>query len=518
LLDCFGHLEQQSNNFNNQTIDLMNEILQQLAEPWAIRALAASALVGIMCGILGCFIVLRNMALIGDALSHAILPGVVAAFLLGMGLESIDIFPAAVTAGLLAALLITWIQRNVKTKNDAAIGIVFTAMFSLGVIGISYISRQPGVHLDLKDFLFGNVLGVTNSDLWLTFGVTAYVLVSVVVFYRYLFLTTFQPVIAQTMGVSVSTMHYFLMLLLSFAVVAALNTVGVILVVAMLITPAATALLLTNRLHYALAISALFGFLSAALGLFLAIWAETPPGPMMAVTATGFYLLAAFFSPKKGLAFRFFQKRKLQRRIRLEDVLKVAFRQQQQGPLTEEGLLKNLGFSKAALQAQVQVLRSKNLMEKDRLALTEEGREEGRRLVRAHRLWETYLANEMGLTAEQIHDDAEKYEHLLTDEILDDVDKVLGYPTTDPHGSPIPARRGLPEFSLLQLMPAEHGTIAAKQPGEHVTARLWQLGLLPETAFSISKKETEFIEVQQSGKLIQVPVDLARRVKIIVAN
>lgn len=495
----------------------MNDILQQLMEPWALRALAASAMVGIMCGMLGCFIVLRNMALIGDALSHAILPGVVVAFAVGQG-GTIGYFTGAVVAGLLTAIVITWIQRNVKTKNDAAIGIVFTAMFSLGVIGISYISRQPGTHLDLKDFLFGQVLGVTNDDLWLTVGITIYVLLSVVVFYRQLFLTTFQPIIAQTMGVSVSTMHYFLMLLLSFAVVAALRTVGVILVVAMLITPASTALLLTNRLHRALVLSAVFGFMSALLGLFFAILFETTPGPAMALTATVFYLLAAFFSPKKGLAFRFFQKRKLQGRIQLEDVLKVAFGQQQLGPLTEEGLLKNLGLTKGSLQAQLQILRSKNLLEKDRLALTETGREEGRRLVRAHRLWETYLANEMGLTAEQIHEDADKYEHLLTDEILDEVDKTLGYPTTDPHGSPIPARRGLPEFSLLQLLPNEQATIAAKQPGEHVTGRLWQLGLLPEMVFSIKKKEPEFIEVEQSNKLIQVPNDLARRVKIITVD
>lgn len=419
----------------------MTEILQQFAEPWALRALIASALVGITCGILGCFIVLRNMALIGDALSHAILPGVVVAFMIGLGGNTIGRFAGAVIAGLLTAIIITWIQRNVKTKNDAAIGIVFTAMFSLGVIGISYISRQPGVHLDLKDFLFGQVLGVTNDDIWLTTGVTAYVVLSVVVFYRYLFITTFQPVIAQTMGISVSTMHYFLMLLLSFAVVAALSTVGVILVVAMLVTPASTALLLTNRLHYALVIAALFGLLSAAAGLFFAILFETTPGPAMAVTATVLYLLAAFFSPKKGLVFRFFQKRKLQSRIRLEDVLKLAYRQQQVGQLTMDGLLKRLGFSKSALEVQLQILRSKNLLEKNSLTLTEEGREEGRRLVRAHRLWESYLASEMGLTAEQIHDDADKYEHLLTDEILDEVDKTLGYPTTDPHGGVCPSFR-----------------------------------------------------------------------------
>jgi ABC-type Mn2+/Zn2+ transport system permease subunit/Mn-dependent DtxR family transcriptional regulator len=495
----------------------MSELLQTLQEPWALRALIASSMVGVMCGILGCFIVLRNMALIGDALSHAILPGVVVAFLL-IGHNSLGFFGGAVIAGLLSAVGITWIQRNVKTKNDAAIGIVFTAMFSLGVIGISYVSRQPGVHLDLKDFLFGNVLGVSNEDLYLTGAITVYVLLSVAVFYRYLFITTFQPVIAQTMGISVSVMHYFLMLLLSFAVVASLQTVGVILVVAMLITPASTALLLSDRLQKVVILAAVMGLLSAIVGLAMSIQFETTPGPAMAVTATVFYLLAAFFSPQKGLVFKFFQRRKLQNRIRLEDTLKQAFSLQQRNELTQEALLKNLSFNANLLQRQLQTLRGKGWLEPGRLALTQPGREEARRLVRAHRLWETYLANQVGLTAEQIHEEAEKYEHLLTDAILDEVDKTLGYPTTDPHGSPIPARRGLPEFSLLQMEARQTGKFAAKQPGEHVSARLWQLGLLPETGFALLEKNGDFLLIEQAGKQIQIPLDLARRVQVLQGN
>ncbi len=200
----------------------MSELLEILQQEWAIRALIASSLVGVMCGVLGCFIVLRNMSLVGDALAHAILPGVVFAFVI-VGYSALGFFTGAVIAGLLTALGITWIQHNVGTKNDAAIGIVFTAMFSIGVMGISYISRNEGVHLDLKDFLFGNVLGVANSDLYLTTGVTVYVVISVIVFYRYLFVSTFQPVIAETMGIPVQLIHYFLMLLLSFAVVASLQ-------------------------------------------------------------------------------------------------------------------------------------------------------------------------------------------------------------------------------------------------------------------------------------------------------
>lgn len=491
----------------------MLELLQHFSEPWALRALLASSMVGVMCGVLGCFIVLRNMALIGDALAHAILPGVVVAFLLGLG-TTLGFFGGAVIAGLITAVAITWIQRNVKTKNDAAIGIVFTAMFSLGVIGISSISRIPGVHLDLKDFLFGNVLGVGNEDLWLTAAITVYVLICVAVFFRYLFLTTFQPVIAETMGISTSAVHYFLMLLLSFAVVASLQTVGVILVVAMLITPASTALLLTDRLNKVLWLAALFGLLSAVGGLALAILLEMPPGPAMAVTATVFYLFAALFSPKKGLVFRFFQKRKLQAKIRLEDALKQAFRLQQKDRLNPKSLIEKVGFNQSNLNRQIQILRGKGWMEKSALKLTEEGQSEAKRLVRAHRLWESYLVNQVGLSAEQIHEDAEKYEHLLTDEILDEVDRTLGYPTTDPHGSPIPARRGLPAFSLMQLAMAQSAKIAAKQPSEHVTARLWQLGLLPEADFLIKEKTEGYIEVVQAGKTVKVPSDLARRINV----
>lgn len=337
------------------------DILQQ---EWAVRALIASMLVGLMCGVLGCFIVLRNMSLIGDALAHAILPGVVFAFLIVQAYNTIAFFTGSVIAGLLAAVGITWIQQNVKTKNDAAIGIVFTSMFSVGIMGISWISKNEGVHLDLKDFLFGNVLGVANTDLYLTAGVTVYVLLSIIVFYRYLFVTTFQPIVAQTMGISVQFVHYFLMLLLAFAVVASLQTVGVILVVAMLITPASTALLLSNQLQKVLVISAIIGMISAFLGLIVAIQFETTPGPAMAIVATIIYLLAVFFAPKKGLVFKLIDKRFLQRRIRLEDTLKQIFRLREVAQLTPETLQHQLGISPSFLQQNLTKLRSKGWLEK----------------------------------------------------------------------------------------------------------------------------------------------------------
>lgn len=418
----------------------MIELFDILTEVWALRALLASSMVGLMCGVLGCFIVLRNMSLVGDALAHAILPGVVVGFLVA-GYSALAFFVGAVAAGLITAFAITWIQQRVKTKNDAAIGIVFTSMFSLGVILISRIAKNDGVHLDLKDFLFGNVLGVGDTDLLLTGLVLIYVLLAVAVFYRYLYASTFQSVVAETMGIPVRLLHYFLMLLLSFAVVASLQTVGVILVVAMLITPAATALLLSQRLRTVLFIAGGIGMLSAIVGMVIAVALNTPPGPAMALVATSFYVLTVVFAPRRGLVAKAWYRRQRRMLTEREDIIKRVFRlNQKHGSADPLIIREQLELSGRAFAGQLGNLRSKGLLVKDELSLTDAGKLLALRLVRAHRLWETYLNQEVGLTPDQIHMEAERLEHLLPEEMLDLVDEELGYPETDPHGSVIPRK------------------------------------------------------------------------------
>lgn len=417
----------------------MTELVELFQLSFAYKALLASTLVGLTCGALGVFIVLRNMSLIGDALSHAILPGVVFAFI-AVGYSTIAFFMGSVIAALVSAICITWIQHNVKTKNDAAIGIVFTAMFSIGVIGISSISKTDGVHLDLEDFLVGNLLFTTTEDLYMIGIIAFYVMLCLVVFYRYLFVTTFQQVIAETMGIPVTIIHYFLMLLLSLAIVASIRIVGIILVVAMLITPAATALLISSRLKNVIILAGLIGMFSATTGFLVSGIYNLPPGPAMVVTATLFYLVTVLFAPKKGLVFSYFRKQRLQQKIQLEDALKQAFKLHQKQSLSFSNLLDKVGFNKSTLQKHLQSLKKDGLIlsNKSDLELTPAGIQQANKLVRAHRLWETYLVNQIGLSAEQIHEDAEKYEHLLSEELLKEVDETLGFPSEDPHGSPIP--------------------------------------------------------------------------------
>lgn len=486
------------------------DILEVMQYPWAARALIAASLVGILCGTLGVFIVLRNMALIGDALAHAILPGIVVAFILA-GYSTLAFFIGAVAAGLLTAVAITWIQHSSNTKNDAAIGIAFTAMFALGVIGISRISRNQGVHLDLKDFLFGNILGVSDQDLYLTGAVTLFSLAAILLFYRPLFATTFQATIARTMGVSVRSIHYFLMLLLSFAVVAALRTVGVILVVAMLITPAATALLLARRLPAVLLLSALIGLATAVTGFFIAIWLETTPGPAMTVCATLFYLTALVWAPEKGLIPSALRKRALRRKIIQEDILKKAMKAQGQTDSWLEGITQGTGQMRRYIQLLVR--KGWLRLENGQYELTPEGRDRANDIIRAHRLWETYLVEMAGMKQEEIHEDAEQKEHLLPEELLEEIDALLGFPEQDPHGSPIPPKAGNQHIPLWELTEGETCYLSAASVAALERTSSKPLNLDPSIPVRIVQKSDTEITLSQENEILKLHADDALNIR-----
>jgi len=491
----------------------MHELASILTEEWAIRALIASSLVGILCGVLGCFLVLRNMSLIGDALSHAILPGVFIPFII-VGYSKVGFFIGTLTAAIISAAAITWIQNNVKTKNDAAIGIVFTLMFSFGVTGISYLNNAQGVHLDLKDFLFGYALGVSNEDIVITSIVTIYALASVIIFYRYLFITTFQATIAATMGISVKFIHYFLMLLVSLAIVASLQTVGIILVVAMLITPASTALLLSNNLKKVLLLSGLLGLIAAVLGLIAAILLNTPPGPAMCIMATFFYFLAVVFSPTKGLLIKYINKNNQQKLIQREDIIKFIFKGST--PLAFATISERLGYSKSKLTRRLEELMIEGAIVKNKegYATTASGNDLGEKLVRAHRLWEKYLVDEIGLKDNQIHEDAEKLEHILDHDMINSLDERLGYPEKDPHGAPIPQKLERALSPLLNLKPRTRAYISKEQINEKIDSELFELGLSALMPFQIIDVRQDHVVIKANQQTINIEKDLARRINI----
>lgn len=265
------------------------------------RALLTSIMVGIICGVIGCFIILRGMSLMGDAISHAVLPGVAVSYMLG-----INVFFGAVVTGLLTAIGIGYISQNSRIKNDTAIGIMFTSAFALGIIIITMMKSSA----ELYHILFGNVLAVPTSEMWMTFIVGLIVLSCVYLFYKELLVTTFDPTMAAAYGLPVKLIHYLLMILLTMATVASLQTVGIVLVVAMLITPAATAYLLTNRLWVMIFLAAGFGVFSSIVGLYFSFTYNLSSGSTIVMMATILFLLAFFLSPKQGLVWRSLRARK----------------------------------------------------------------------------------------------------------------------------------------------------------------------------------------------------------------
>lgn len=282
-------------------------IFQLMNYPYLQNALLAAILVGIICGVIGCFIILRGMALMGDAISHAVLPGVVIAYMVGA-----SFFIGAVITGVLTALAIGFISQNSRIKEDSAIGIMFTAMFALGVV---MITALQGTSVDLWHILFGNVLAVSQTDLYITMGIGIFVLLTIFVFYRPLLLSSFDETMAKATGLPVKWIHYMLMLLLSFVTVASLQTVGIILVVAMLITPGATAYLLTERFSVMLFLSALFGIISAVSGLFWSVIYDVSSGASIVLVASAIFIFFFFFAPKQGLVFKWLRTPKRESKI-----------------------------------------------------------------------------------------------------------------------------------------------------------------------------------------------------------
>jgi len=280
---------------------MMNFIQSIMEYGFLQKALITSVMVGVICGVIGCFIILRGMALMGDAISHAVLPGVAISYMLG-----INFFIGAVVTGVLTAVGIGFISQNSRVKNDSAIGIVFTAAFALGIIMITIMKSST----DLYHILFGNVLAVRPSDMWITLVIGVIILGSVYLFYKELLVSSFDPIMAQAYGLPTKMIHYFLMTLLTLVTVASLQTVGIILVVAMLITPASTAYLLTNRLSVMIALSALFGTISAIGGLYLSFTYNLASGATIVLVATALFILSFIFSPKQGILWKSIQKRK----------------------------------------------------------------------------------------------------------------------------------------------------------------------------------------------------------------
>tara|TARA_A100001037_G_C15110391_1_gene618662 strand:+ start:496 stop:1344 length:849 start_codon:yes stop_codon:yes gene_type:complete len=281
----------------NAIDSLIEFVLLPLQYPFMIRGIVASVLVGIVCSVIGSYVVLRRMAFYGDALAHSILPGIAIGYLVVGGAND-ALFWWALVTGIFSSLLIRAISNTTKINRDTAIGVIFAGMFSLG---IALISTVKSYSVDLTHFLFGNILGIDNSELWLIAGFSAFVLVVVVGFYRELMVLSFDSVLAETLRLPVRSLDIILSLLIAVTIVVSLQAVGVALTVALLITPAATAYLVTKRLKAMMLIGVTISIFSSVIGLYLSYYLSISSGASIVLSCTGFFLFVWFFQSIRRL-------------------------------------------------------------------------------------------------------------------------------------------------------------------------------------------------------------------------
>jgi manganese/iron transport system permease protein len=281
--------------------DVVELLVQPLRYPFMVRGLLASVMVGTLCAVVGTYVVLRGMAFFGDALAHAILPGVAVAYLLDANL-----LWGALAMAVLTAVAIGFVSRRGQVKEDTAIGVFFAASFALGVALLSTVHNYS---VDLTHILFGNVLGVSNSDLWLTAALGAVVVLLVIFLYKELLVISFDPILAATLRLPLTVLYYLLLVLIALTVVVSLQTVGVALVVAMLVTPAATAYLLTRRLWHMMIVGAVIGAVSSVAGLYLSFYVNIASGAAVVLVCTCFFIVAFLFAPGRGAVWSWLRTR-----------------------------------------------------------------------------------------------------------------------------------------------------------------------------------------------------------------
>lgn len=409
------------------------------------KALLAAVLLGAGCGLLGCFVVLRRVALMGDAVSHAVLPGVVAGLIYSPERNPSVIFFFAAVAGLFGAGIVRAMMATTRLKSDAALGIVLATFFAFGIM---WQSRNQQDTVGVMNFLFGNVGSIDANDLRMMIITTTLIASTVFALKRPLLLISFDAGFSRGLGYPVTVLNAVFYFLLTFSVVVALQAVGVILVSAMLITPAAAAYLLTDRFGKMLGLSVLFGMLSGMTGaLVSANYNDLPTGPVITLAATVVFAAVYFIAPSHGVLAKIYRVTSRRNRVRRENTLKSIYQILESESFSHEEvsvimLAKKQRITEDLVRGRCKALRSHELIEYSpdgaSLHLTQSGWKRAMELVRNHRLWELYLTNEADYAEDHVHDDAEKIEHILGPGMVRMLEKDLNFPELDPHGKPIP--------------------------------------------------------------------------------
>ncbi|MBI5683832.1 MAG: metal ABC transporter permease [Verrucomicrobia bacterium] len=405
------------------------------------------AILGVASGALGCFAVLRRQSLLGDALAHAALPGICLAFLLTGSKSPGVMLVGALASSLLGALFILGIVRGTRLKEDSAIGIVLSVFFGGGIVLLTAIQHRPtAAQAGLDKFLFGYAASLVPRDLEVLGMLTLAVLAVLALFYKEFKLLAFDREFGAAMGFPMRTLEVLLTALVVVAVVIGLQTVGVVLMAAMLITPAVAARQWTHSLGLMVTLAALIGAGCGVTGAVLSgAGRNIPTGPVIVLAVTLVMLFSIAMAPRRGLVWSWVRLWRHRKKVRLENLLADFYRlgepqQDWKRARTLPALAIVRGQPPARVARTVAQLERSGLLasENGQWRLTDTGLEQARRILRNHRLWEMFLSRRLELAADHIHRDAEEMEHALSPAIVAELERLLGQPAMDPHHKPIP--------------------------------------------------------------------------------
>lgn len=439
------------------TWDLFQQFWQ-FSDPNAVWVLIGSILLGMSASVIGSFAFLRKRSLMGDALAHAALPGVMTAFILFHANSPLILFFGAISSSLIGLWMIDWLPKHTKLKPDAAMAITLSFFFALGLMELSYIQGlEVAGKSGLDKMLFGQAAAMLPQDLYLLSAVAVLVLLMVALFFDKFRLIAFNRDYARTLGVNVGFYEVLLAILIVLSVVIGLQIVGVVLMAAVLLTPIAAARFWSRRLSHLLVFSALIGALAAISSANISYLAPSmPTGPWMVVTLSVIFFVSFLFAPRRGLLANVLKQRRLRRRVCEENILRTLYVLNERHPQNrhQSSISLRLGFQVSdvvrarsmpldELSTSLKRLARHDLIEPwshmaDDIQLTEAGAQMAASLTRRHRLWERYLTQKAALQSNQVHSQAEQMEHLLTEEQALELERELGV-LEDPHGKPIPA-------------------------------------------------------------------------------
>ena len=399
--------------------------------------------------IVGSFTFLNKRALVGDAIAHAVLPGICLGFLLAGTKNPLFLIGGAFITGWISLVAVDFITRRTRIKEDTAIGLILSVFFGFGIVLLTVIQKSGNAaQSGLDHFLFGKAAALVGEDLYTFASVAALLLIAVFLLFKEFALLAFDKDFARAIGLPVKKIELVLTSLIVLAVVIGIQAVGVVLMAAILITPAAAARFWTDKIKVMFLLASVFGAVSGLAGAYISYVAPAmPTGPWIVIVISSIAFISFFLAPRRGVISRVMKQNANRKTINDENVLKALYQLGEESKnfflqRSVDEIIRRRKFERSQLLPVLGRLRSQGYLEQtgNLWGLTDEGKQRGQRVVKMHRLWELYLTTHLHIAPDHVHDDADTIEHVLTPELEAELEAVLNYPRTDPHKSEIPYR------------------------------------------------------------------------------